>query len=99
MRLTDAEQQTFVEQGVVVLPRAIGMAMAYGIQLLPDPWLTVDGLKMQSVETTMPAGSPGLAELGVEDPKTIEDLAERYLLRFKKRSHFQEDDTIIQAPR
>ena len=40
-----------------------------------------------------------LMELGVTEPRSIEDLAERYLIRFKKQSHFQEDDTIIQAPR
>jgi len=87
------------DSNAVVLPRSLGMGIAYGTQLIPDPWLTVDMLKMQSIATTMPEGAPGLAELGVEEPGLIEDIAERYLLRFKKLSHFIKDDEVIQAPR
>ena len=89
------------DSNAVVLPRSVGMAMAFGVQNLPDAWLTCDQLRMQSVETTMPAGEPGLEELGITDPGHIEDIAERYLMRFKKQSHFQdlEEKKIIQAPR
>jgi len=92
------------DSNAVVLPRNVGMALAFGIQQLPDAWMTTDGLKMQSTDTTMPKDAPGLAELGVTDPSPIEDVAERYLLRFKKQSHFVDDlsarrPTIIQAPR
>lgn len=87
------------ESNAVVLPRSLGMAIAYGTQLIPDPWLTVDGLKLQGVETTQPAGAPGLAELGVTEPVPIEDVAERYLLRFKKQSHFEDDGKVIHAPK
>jgi len=87
------------DSNAVVLPRSVGMAMAFGVQNLPDAWLTCDQLRMQSVDTTMPAGAPGLAELGIAEPGSIEDIAERYLMRFKKQSHFQDEKTIIQAPR
>jgi NADH dehydrogenase (ubiquinone) 1 alpha subcomplex subunit 9 len=98
--LTDYVFKTIAdESNAVVLPRSIGIAMASVLQLSPNAWLTVDGLRMQTVDTTMPPDAPGLAELGVTEPVTIEDRADRYLMRFKKQSHFQEEDTIVQAPR
>ena len=56
---------------------------AFGVQQLPDPWLTCDALG-ESVDLVMPDGALGLAALGVAAPVAIEDVAERYLMRFKK---------------
>ena len=35
----------------------------------------------------------------VTEPVPIEDVAERYLLRFKKQSHFEDDGKVIHAPK
>ena len=85
------------DNNAVVLPRSIGMAFAAGISILPNPWLTPDQLRMQTVDTTMPADSLGMADLGVE-PVAMEDRADRYLIRFKKPSMFQDDQGEIVRP-
>ena len=86
------------DSNAVVLPRSVGMAMAAGVQLLPNPWLTPDQLRMQTVDTTMPEDSLGAADLGVTEPVNMEDRADRYLCRFRKISQFQEEREIIRAP-
>jgi uncharacterized protein YbjT (DUF2867 family) len=86
------------DNNAVVLPRPIGMAFATAISILPNPWLTPDILKMQTVETTMPADVLGIKDLGVEEPVNMEDRADRYLIRFKKPSMFEDDKEIIRPP-
>jgi NADH dehydrogenase (ubiquinone) 1 alpha subcomplex subunit 9 len=86
------------DNNAVVLPRSIGMALATGVSILPNPWLTPDQLRMQTVDTTMPADTLGLADLGVPEPVAMEDRADRYLIRFKKPSMFQDGGEIIQPP-
>ena len=85
----------------VDVPAGVGMALAFGVQQLPDPWLTCDALRRESVDLVMPDGAPGLAALGVAAPVAIEDVAERYLMRFKKNvSHFvdEEEQKVVRAP-
>jgi|EP00908_Phaeocystis_cordata_P014247 NADH dehydrogenase (ubiquinone) 1 alpha subcomplex subunit 9 len=86
------------DSNAVVLPRSVGMAMAAGVQLLPNPWLTPDQLRMQTVDTTMPAGELGLSDLGVSESVPMEDRADRYLMRFRKISQFVEEREVVRAP-
>ena len=86
------------DNNAVVLPRPIGMAFATAISILPNPWLTPDQLKMQTVDTTMPSDVLGIKDLGVEEPVNMEDRADRYLIRFKKPSMFEDDKEIIRPP-
>ena len=73
-------------------------AVGFLIGLLPNPWLTPDILRMQTVDTTMPAGALGLKDLGVEEPVNMEDRADRYLIRFRKPSMFQDEGEIVRPP-
>jgi len=86
------------DNNAIVFPRPIGMAFGFLIGLLPNPWLTPDILRMQTVDTTMPAGVLGLKDLGVEEPVNMEDRADRYLIRFRKPSMFQDDGEIVRPP-
>ena len=86
------------DNNAVVLPRPIGMAFATAISILPNPWLTPDQLKMQTVDTTMPADVLGIKDLGVEEPVNMEDRADRYLIRFKKPSMFEDEGEIVRPP-
>lgn len=86
------------DNNAVVLPRPIGMAFATAISILPNPWLTPDQLRMQTVDTTMPADALGLTDLGVPEPVNMEDRADRYLIRFKKPSMFEDEGEIVRPP-
>ena len=86
------------DNNAVVLPRPIGMAFATAISILPNPWLTPDQLKMQTVDTTMPADVLGIKDLGVDEPVNMEDRADRYLIRFKKPSMFEDEGEIVRPP-
>ena len=86
------------DNNAIVFPRPIGMAFGFLIGLLPNPWLTPDILRMQTVDTTMPAGVLGLKDLGVEESVNMEDRADRYLIRFRKPSMFQDDGEIVRPP-
>jgi len=86
------------DNNAVVLPRPIGMAFATAISILPNPWLTPDQLKMQTVDTTMPTDVLGIKDLGVEEPVNMEDRADRYLIRFKKPSMFEDEGEIVRPP-
>ena len=100
--LTQYVHKTIAEPYAGVdVPAGVGMALAFGVQQLPDPWLTCDALRRESVDLVMPDGAPGLAALGVAAPVAIEDVAERYLMRFKKNvSHFvdEEEQKVVRAP-
>jgi len=86
------------DNNAIVFSRPTGMAFAFLIGLLPNPWLTPDILRMQTVDTTMPAGALGLKDLGVEEPVNMEDRADRYLIRFRKPSMFQDEGEIVRPP-
>ena len=45
-----------------------------------------------------PAGALGLKDLGVEEPVNMEDRADRYLIRFRKPSMFQDEGEIVRPP-
>jgi NADH dehydrogenase (ubiquinone) 1 alpha subcomplex subunit 9 len=80
------------DSNAVHVPNSVGMALGFGIQQLPDAWMTVDDLRLQSTDVVMPAGELGLADLGITSPSTMEDIGERYLVRFRKSSAFIERD-------
>ena len=78
------------------VPKPVAMAMATAIQVLPDPWLTVDDLRFKSVDL-LQEDMPGLAELGIK-ATPLEDIAERYIMRLRRKSFFVDDKTIVRAP-
>ena len=40
----------------------------------------------------MPEGAPGFAEIGMTDLVAMEDIAERYLIRFRQTSNMVDED-------
>ena len=84
---------------VVSVPESFGLAFAKGMQLLPDPWFTVDDFRLQMTDVLVPEGAAGLADLGITSPLDIAVEAERYLCRFRMKSEFIGDmSTFIRPP-
>jgi len=67
------------------VPEAIGMALAYGVEKLPDAWLTRDQLKFSMTDVVRAGGGTGFEQFDIS-PTAIEDVAPRYLVRFRKSS-------------
>jgi NADH dehydrogenase len=76
------------------VPRSVGFAMASAMSLIPNPWMTLDGVRRTTVDICKPEGTPGFEELGIT-PTPMEDIADRYLVRFRKTSLFVEDGAVI----
>merc|ERR1719335_1476033 len=81
------------------VPASVGMALAMGVQQLPDAWLTVDQLRRESVDIVRDGGGTGFEELGIS-PTSIEDVAPRYLLRFRKSAMLSDfaEGKVIKPP-
>jgi len=81
------------------VPPAFGKALAFAVQQLPDPWLTVDGLRYQGSDVVRLGGGTGFEGLGIR-ATPMEDIAERYLVRFRKNHLLIDDDNkIVRQPR
>mmetsp|Transcript_44366 Transcript_44366/g.88682 ORF Transcript_44366/g.88682 Transcript_44366/m.88682 type:complete len:343 (-) Transcript_44366:409-1437(-) len=88
------------ESNVMNLPKPVGYAFGYAMQQIPAPWMTLDGMRRQSVDIVKPEGTMGFEELGITNKlSSIEEVAERYLVRFRKMSVFVEEGEIINQPR
>ena len=46
----------------VSVPNSVGMALAFGVEQLPNAWLTCDELRLQSTDVIADDDMPGLAE-------------------------------------
>ena len=86
------------ESNAVNLPQPVGYGFAYAMQQIPGPWMTLDGFRRQSVDLVQPANVMGFDELGMSKLTSIEEVAERYLVRFRKMSVFVEDGEVVNAP-
>lgn len=85
----------------LVLSPPVARAVAFGLNQIPNPWMTVDSMKRASVDLTMAEGAVGFAELGMktEDLVIMEEIAERYLVRFRQTSMMVEDDnSMVKQP-
>lgn len=88
------------DSNAINLPKPIGYGVAFAMQQIPAPWMTVDEMRRKSVDLVKPEGAMGFEELGITKKLTaIEDVAERYLIRFREMSHFVEDGEVVNAPR
>jgi len=81
------------------VPTPVGMALAMGVQQLPDAWLSCDQLRRESVDIVRTDGATGFEDFGMT-PTAIEDIALRYLLRFRKTAMVTDTagGKIIKAP-
>ena len=89
------------EPNLVITPPGVARGVAAGLQLIPNPWMTLDGVRRISSDVTLEAEGVvnGLAELGVDQPVALEEVADRYLRRFRKMSSFIEGDEVVSQPR
>merc|ERR1712228_777784 len=60
----------------ISVPNAVGMAIGFGVEQLPNPFITCDELRLQATDVVMPDGDLGLSDLGIT-PNAVDDLAER----------------------
>lgn len=81
----------------VSVPNAVGMMLAFGVEQLPNPWLTCDELRLQSTDVVAADSTPGLAEFNIK-PVVMEEFAPSYLLMYKKGSPFVSEGVYVKKP-
>ncbi|MEX1146935.1 MAG: complex I NDUFA9 subunit family protein [Sphingomonadales bacterium] len=72
---------------LVPVPFVLAKVKAAFLQLLPNPPLTVDQVRLLQSDNVVGNGIPGLADLGVT-PTPAEVILPRYLYRFRKHGQF-----------
>jgi len=89
------------ENNAIDLPRPVGYAVGSAMGMIPNPWMSLEGMRRQSVDLVQPESDVlTFDDLDIGKKLTaIEDVAERYLVRFRKMSVFVEDGEVINQPR
>jgi NADH dehydrogenase len=86
MTMKEIMEYTLAESGkkrlLVPLPSAIAAIKARFLELLPNPPLTRDQLKLLAHDNVVGEGASGLADLGIT-PTPVEAVVPRYLGRFR----------------
>lgn len=70
------------ERCIVSLPFEVGMILAAFTELLPNPVLTRDQLRMLRQDTVVSAGTKGFQQLGIT-PRYLEEILPAYLKQYK----------------
>ncbi|KAL1528012.1 hypothetical protein AB1Y20_009383 [Prymnesium parvum] len=78
------------------VPLPVGMLLARVMEVLPDAWITRDLLLRQSQDIVRLEGT-GFEPFEIF-PTPIEEIAARYLLRFRKTPMLVDDGKVIKAP-
>lgn len=79
------------------VPRPVALAAAMGLQLVPNPWVTVDQLVHEASDVLVSPMALGYADLGIKTAD-LEETAARWLHMYKKKSGFIEDGVVIREP-
>jgi uncharacterized protein YbjT (DUF2867 family) len=66
------------------LPAAVAMPIGLVMQLLPNPPLTMDQVKLLETDNVVADGAMTFADLGITNLSTMEAIAPAYLARFRK---------------
>jgi NADH dehydrogenase len=74
-------QVTGRDRTLVPVPFGLGMIQAAFLELIPNPLLTRDQVKLMKVDNVVRGGKPGLADLGVT-PTAAEDVLPIYMKRY-----------------
>ncbi|MEM6943419.1 MAG: complex I NDUFA9 subunit family protein, partial [Pseudomonadota bacterium] len=77
------------------IPIPIGRLQGKVMQLLPNPPLTEDQVKMLANDNVVSEGAKGFADLGIE-PEAPEGIIESYLVRFRPKGQYTD---MIEAAR
>ncbi|MEO1470122.1 MAG: complex I NDUFA9 subunit family protein [Pseudomonadota bacterium] len=74
---------------ILDLPVPIARLQASVMQLLPEPPLTVDQVKLLGADNVVSEGAKGFADLGIA-PEAPEAIIETYLVRFRARGQYED---------
>ena len=77
------------------VPFAIAYAKALFLGLLPSPILTMDQVTLLKSDNVVTSGAPGLAELGITAPTSVEAEVPSYLWRFKPKGQYE--DSVLEG--
>jgi len=83
------------DNNAVAFSPAVAKSIAFGLGQIPNPWMTADAMRRTSVDLVMPEGAPGFADLGITELTVLEDIALRYLVRFRQMSYMVDDDSNV----
>ncbi len=75
---------------LVPVPFGLGMVQAAFLQLMPNPMLTRDQVRLMKVDNVVRGGKPGVAELGIT-PTAAEAVLPLYLNRYGKHNRPEAD--------
>ena len=82
--------QTARKRLLVPLPFSIAMLKAAFLQLLPNPILTIDQVRLLKKDNVVSPTAAGLADLGIT-PTSVEAVVPSYLWRYRPRGEYAED--------
>ncbi len=80
-------RETHRKRLLVPVPFAIGMLKATFLQLLPNPLLTRDQVRLLKTDSVVSPGALTLSDLGIE-PDSLEAILPSYLWRFRREGQF-----------
>ena len=74
---------------LIAIPLGLAKLKAWFLQLLPNPMLTVDQVKLLAYDNVVSEGAAGLKTLGIT-PTTVEAIVPSYLWRFRPKGQFED---------
>jgi uncharacterized protein YbjT (DUF2867 family) len=74
---------------LIAIPLGLAKLKAWFLQLLPNPMLTVDQVKLLAYDNVVSEGAAGLKALGIT-PTTVEAIVPSYLWRFRPKGQFED---------
>jgi NADH dehydrogenase len=83
-------KQTGRRRALIPLPFGLATFNAALLQLLPNPLLTTDQVRLLKKDNVASAGAPGLADLAIT-PTSVEAVVPSYLWRFRAKGEYAQD--------
>jgi NADH dehydrogenase len=80
-------RETGRRRALVPVPFALATLKAIFLQLLPNPLLTVDQVRLLKSDNVVAAGAPGLADLSIT-PTSVEAVVPSYLWRYRAKGEY-----------
>ena len=81
--------ETGRRRSLIAIPLGLAKLKAWFLQLLPNPMLTVDQVKLLAYDNVVSEGAAGLKTLGIT-PTTVEAIVPSYLWRFRPKGQFED---------
>ena len=81
-------RETHRKSFLVTVPFPVATLLSFFLQLLPNPMLTPDQVRLLRQDNVVPADAPGFADLGIV-PTSIEAEAPAWLWRYRPRGQYE----------